>query len=364
MFKILVLVADYPNKYGEKNLMYVHVRNKYYLKMGMSVHVLNFRTSIKYNYEGIEVISLNDYNHNFENYDILICHAPNIRNHFLFLCSHHQEFKKIIFFFHGHEIVPLSKVYPKPYEYKRQNVMMYTFRKIYDSLKLEIWHTYFQKILYKSEFVFVSNSLANEFKYYLKLNDETLDGHTHVIYNSVSDVFELNNYCTNNVKHYDFITIRNNLDSSVYCIDLVYNYALKFPNLKFLIIGKGEWFNNYPILDNITWINKVLNHNQMIDYINDSKCAFMLTRRDTQGVMSCELATFGIPLITSNIGICKEVFDNFDNVVLINNNEYLNIDKISNELSENCPYKKNTKYFFKNTIKREIDLIQKSIINE
>ena len=34
----------------------------------------------------------------------------------------------------------------------------------------------------------------------------------------------------------------------------------------------------------------------------------MPTRADAQGVMACEMATFGIPLITSNIDVCKEVF--------------------------------------------------------
>ena len=38
--KVLVLVEDYPSN-TSKILMYVHVRNKYYMKKGMEVTVLN-----------------------------------------------------------------------------------------------------------------------------------------------------------------------------------------------------------------------------------------------------------------------------------------------------------------------------------
>ena len=44
-------------------------------------------------------------------------------------------------------------------------------------------------------------------------------------------------------------------------------------------------------------------------------------RADAQGVMACEMATFGIPLITSNIDVCKEVFEGFENVAFIDNND-------------------------------------------
>lgn len=42
MKKILVLVQDYPNNNGGVALMYVHVRNKYYIQHNIDVTVLNF----------------------------------------------------------------------------------------------------------------------------------------------------------------------------------------------------------------------------------------------------------------------------------------------------------------------------------
>ena len=41
------------------------------------------------------------------------------------------------------------------------------------------------------------------------------------------------------------------------------------------------------------------------------------------------MATFGIPLITSNIDVCKEVFEGFENVAFIDNeDEKINIEPI------------------------------------
>lgn len=55
MKNILVLVQDYPNNEGSVALMYVHVRNKYYIQHGINVTVLNFSTSKNYSIDGIRV---------------------------------------------------------------------------------------------------------------------------------------------------------------------------------------------------------------------------------------------------------------------------------------------------------------------
>lgn len=41
--KILVLVQNYPDNDGGVALIYVHVRNKYYIQHDIDVTVLNFR---------------------------------------------------------------------------------------------------------------------------------------------------------------------------------------------------------------------------------------------------------------------------------------------------------------------------------
>ena len=83
----------------------------------------------------------------------------------------------------------------------------------------------------------------------------------------------------------------------------------------------------------------------------------MLTRRDTQGVMACELATYGIPLITSDIPICHEVFDDMEKVYFIDNAQ-VGLIKLTDYLIAIPEGEKSKKFFSGSTIKREVDLIK------
>ena len=216
----------------------------------------------------------------------------------------------------------------------------------------------FKKIANKAEFIFVSNCLHNEFQKYVRLSDGDLKGHVHIINNSVGKVFEDNSYKCEGDKKYDFITIRNNMDSSTYCIDLVCKLAEKNQNFSFLVIGKGNFFKNKSKPDNITWIDEYLNHEDILNCVNQARCALMLTRRDTQGVMSCELVTYGIPLITSDLPVCREIFEKIPSVAFMNNEvENENFSQIYvNILKE---YRtKIDKFGYGNTVEREENIIK------
>lgn len=357
--KILVLVQDYPNNCGGKSLMYTHIRNIYYKKNNINIVVLNFSSDKNYEIDGIEVITLKSYKANKNNFDILICHAPNLKNHYRFLKVYKNDFKKIIFIFHGHEILRKSKEYPKPYKFKKHLFIIRLIDDLYDYIKLKVWRRYFMKVINKSEFIFVSNWIFNKFLEYVKIPKRIIINHCTVINNCVGEIFENNNYDYISEKKYDFITIRSNIDASTYCIDLLNQIAYKFSNFNFLLIGKGEYFKYEEKASNLLFINQNLSHKDLINYINQSKCALMLTRNDTQGVMSCELATYGIPLITSDISVCKEVFKYFTNVSLVNNNLDFDLENILQQLTINQNIKKCEKYFSKNTILKEIEIFER-----
>ncbi len=366
MKKILVAVADYPNNEGNTSMMFVHIRNKYYIQHGIEVTVLNFKAENEYIFDGIQVISRTEYKKTNIPYDVLVMHAPNIRNHYRFLICNEKFFTRILFFFHGHEILKINEVYPKPYYYlKEKNRARKAIQGMYDNYKLYLWRRYFPKIAFKSDFVFVSHSLFSEFKKYVKLSEANLLNHVHIINNSVGHIFETEQYSSTGTKDYDFITIRSDIDSSVYCVDLVCKLAERFPNKNFLLIGKGRWFqhNNKPL--NITWIDQKLSHGDLIRCVDNSRYALMLTRRDTQGVMACELATYGIPLITSDLKVCKEMFQDFENVQMCSNDfNKLNLDKICSRLEQNRTNRKNDKFGYYNTVFREELLIKQIKENE
>ncbi|PWM78591.1 MAG: glycosyltransferase family 1 protein [Phascolarctobacterium sp.] len=356
MNKILVITTDYPNNAGKVSLQYVHTRNVEYLKFGITVTVLNFAAKENYEIDGIRVITLKTYQTEKNNFNLLISHAPNLRQHLVFLLQYGKYFQKYIFFFHGHEVLRCNKVYPKPYSYISHNLFLEYLRDIYDIIKLKVWHYYFLLNLKKSNFIFVSKWMLNEFEKWVKIDRKELSGRYEITYNSVGQIFEIEQYNTDVKKIYDFITIRSNMDGSKYCIDVVNKIAEDNPNYKFLIVGRGKFFKYNQKSKNVCWMNKNLRHNEMIDLLNKSRCALMPTRTDAQGVMACEMATFGIPLVTTDLPVCHEVFDTFVNVQYIANNRKINCKDLLNKV--NFIFKKNCEYFIENTIIKEIKLLK------
>lgn len=356
--RVLVLAADYSHPDGRIMLHYIHTRNLYYMQHDIDVTVINFRAEQRYVLDGIEVLTLEDYRKTPEEYDILVCHAPNIRNHYLFLKRYQQRFKRILFFFHGHEVIRLNS-YPKPYSYVSQSSSLKRLmRNAYDTLKLSLWRKYLPKLAPKSQFVFVSDWMQQEFYRFTRIKPETLCGHCYMIHNVVGQVFETHSYNGAGPKEYDFITIRSDIDGSTYAVDIVNLLAQSNPNLRFLVVGKGNFFRHVPKAENLTWIEGTLPHGQMLEWLNRSRCALMPTRHDTQGLMSCEFATYGLPLITSDIKVCQEMFDGFTNVALISNNDTsLDLGNIVEKLCAGVPYEKNPRFFAENTVLKEIALI-------
>lgn len=362
--KVLVLATNYPDLEGNIALFYIHTRCKYYVENNIDVEVINFSASKKYVIDGVKVITLQDYiNSQQKSYDILISHAPNLRQHYKFLKKYGANFEKHIFFFHGHEVLKINKVYSKPYKYMRSKNRF--LQDIYDSFKLKVWHHYFLKNNDKSYYVFVSNWMKKEFLKWTKIDENLIKEHSYITYNSVDEEFEKDQYNYDSEKKYDFITIRGNIDGSKYCIDLVNDLAYRNPDKKFLVVGKGRFFDINQKSPNIEFIKENYTHNQIIEKLNQSKCALMPTRTDAQGLMACEMATFGIPLITSDIEVCHEIFDEFKNVNYLNNKlgEGLSLVELYKNIIKKNDKKKCEKYVLKNTCNEEITIL-KQVVGE
>lgn len=358
--KVLVLAEQYST--NEKiSQAFIHTRNCEYIKNNIDVDVISFATKEQYNLDGIEVFPLDKFSEkcDVEKYDIVISHAPNIRNHCKFINKNIKKINKIVFFFHGHEVLISKEIYPKPYDFvKKDNFVKETIRNVYDRVKLIYMSKFLNKVLEKSTYVFVSEWMYKQFNKNIKIREEKYKDKSHIIYNSMGNIFLEKNYDINQKKEYDFITIRNILDVSKYSIDLVIEIAKKNPKYKFLVIGKGEIFNYYKPPKNLKFELRNLKHTEIIEYLNKSKYALMPTRADAQGVMMCEMATFGIPVITSDISVCNDVLGDIENVRLISNN-IENID-INDTINNLYPAKsKCEKFSYNNTIKREIKLLMR-----
>ena len=212
----------------------------------------------------------------------------------------------------------------------------------------------------KSTFVFVSHWMLDEFLKWTRIPFDAISKKCEITYNCIGKAFEDAVYDSDIQKEYDFITIRSYMDGSKYCIDLVNQLAFANPAMKFLVVGKGEFFDHYEKAPNLTWMNQTMNHQEILQAIQTARCALMPTRTDAQGLMMCEMASTGMPLITSDIPVCHEVFDEFDNVALINNDlKDVDLRGVLDELSKNMPYSKNPKYFNAKTSQFEIDLMNR-----
>lgn len=362
--KLLVLATDYPRLDGYVSQYFIHTRNKEYVNSGLDITVLSFTAEFNYYIDGVNVITYKNLISKLDTtkFDILISHAPNLRNHYLFLNKYGRNFKKFIFFFHGHEVLVSSKVYPKQYSYtKNASVLFNIFIEIYDFLKLKLWKTFFTKHASKSEFIFVSQWMYDMFIRFVNINPLILEKKTHIIYNSIGKNFETAKYEKKLDKAYDFITIRNLLDKSKYCIDVIHRLAVKNPEYKFCVIGKGEFFNYNNKPNNLEFLEQHLTHDEVIEYLNKSKFALMPTRADAQGVMACEIASFGIPLITSDISVCREVFEDFENVIYIDNDSNVDFNSFNLKQYEKKEFIINNKFFAEKTIGKEIELFKKIV---
>lgn len=356
MIKVLVLVAEYPDLRGGIGLMYVHTRNMEYKKAGIDVDVLNFSASDSYVIDGIRVMKPSDVDAiDCKQYDMLILHAANLRNHYHFLKKHRSDFEKIVFFYHGHEIMRINHEYSKPYPYMEKRGLKSFFQDCYDNLKIAIWRRWLTKNIDKCHFIFVSGWMKNVFDKNLRLR-ASLDGKYMIAYNCVGNAFEEGHYRSGCVKKYDFVTIRGVLDNSKYAVDIVNRLAENTPNAEFLLIGRGGYFSHYKKAANLEWRDCWLSQEEIVKVLDQCRYALMPTRTDAQGLMMCEMAAFGIPVITSDIPVCHEVFDGFSNAFFINNEDAaLGLEKF---LQMPSVSKKDTRFFKKRTVTNEIGFIK------
>lgn len=319
--KILVLTQDYPSIDKPYAMSYVHSRNVEYEKLNHSVRVVNFLAKKNYQFDSIDVYPFSQ--DLVEWADIIVSHAPNVKNHIRALKS--VEGKKIVFFFHGHEVLHQYGDYPAPYVWKKEKSSKKIFIKIYDHLKMIVIKSFLKKCSTKNKVacVFVSDWMKRQFVKNLSLNPTDL-GQYKIIPNACNSAFLMNSYVFNvEGKLADSITIRP-LDDSKYAVDLVVETALNNPNLEFHIYGKGNYFTFNEKPKNVTVINQFIQQKDIPELLNKYRFAMMPTRYDAQGVMMCEMATYGIPLVTTDFEVCTEMLKGFENVTIIPEQEFTN----------------------------------------
>lgn len=362
MKKIIEITSRYPLQEREKSYggIFYHTRNVRYVEKGIDVTVISYSTDSSYEIDGVKVITVNDYKKLDGQWDVLLCHAPD-RNTYAFLKKYSESFKHIFFIIHGNEVLKINRYYEKEYPYlHKSSFMKRVIQGIRDEFKVFMWGNLYSRLSYKSEWIFVSNWMYEEFIKNIKIDEKIVKNKSYIIYNCVAKEFEEGVYDFDTVKEYDFVTIRGNFDTQKYCVDIVNEVAKLNPKYKFLLVGQGKFFEFYDKADNLTVINSILTHEDIKLLLSKCQIALMPTRHDAQGVMMCEMATYGIPMITSDIRVCREVLEGFKNVFFINNDSWeIDIQSFFDDIDKKVS--KNSKFYMENTCDKEIELINKVI---
>lgn len=319
MNKVLVLSEGYPSKEKIYNQAFIHSRNIEYIKQGVSVDVLAFSSQENYSYEGVNVYS-EKHDFDLDGYDAVVSHAPNIKNHYRFIKKNKLKLNNVVLFFHGHEVLRVNDYYPGNYPWQESTpYIKKVLRRVYDSVKLKLIKGLLSEENVRA--VFVSHWMLDEGLACLGIKSLQKNKYK-VINNPINVAFSGSNYAFDNAgKKADFITIRP-LDGKKYAVDKVVDLANANPEFIFHIYGKGHFFRHTVKPANVEVFDTFVEQKNIPELLDKYKAAIMPTRLDAQGVMMCEMASYGIPTIVSDLPVCHEMLDGFDNVTFINNDNF------------------------------------------
>ncbi|OYQ80597.1 hypothetical protein B9T19_04975 [Ignatzschineria sp. F8392] len=320
--KLLVLSETYPHINSIYQMAYVHSRNIQYKKQGVKIDVLSFSAKSAYKYENITVLPSTTYI-DFSNYDAVVSHAPNIRNHYRIIRKNLKKIKNLVLFFHGHEALIIDRYYPAPYPWQKQkNAFFSLARKFYDHFKLYLLKNLLKKGNVRA--IYVSQWMKDEATHCMKLSDK-INNKNIIINNSINEAFYKERYSPTLNLLADFITIRP-LDGPKYAIDKVVELAHFNPEFSFHIYGKGDYFQHNTLPPNVKIFDQFIEQKSIPVLLNKYRAAIMPTRLDAQGVMMCEMASYGIPTIVSNLPVCREMLSEFSNCIFIDNSNFCDTD--------------------------------------
>lgn len=318
--KVLVLCSGYPSKSNPYNCTWAHTRNRYYVQNDVSVDVLVNEAVQPYSIDGVDVVSRSCAEDRLAKgaYDCVLSHSPNIRWHIPFLLK--VDSVPIVLFMHGSESMFINLDYPEPYSFERPSFISYVARNVYDFLKFRLLKRFILSRKKNIHIVFVSEWMKSMFSKNVFDVDNAVVDHS-VINNSLNKKFLELTYEPLSEFSADFVTLRR-LDNSKYAIDLVVEMAAGNPDKTFHIYGRGRYFSFNACPSNVKVFDRHIEADEIPVLLNSYRFALMPTRCDAQGVMVCEMAAYGMPVITSDIDVSHEMFDGVPNVKLLPLSEF------------------------------------------
>ena len=320
--KILVLAASYPSEAKIYESAFIRPRVVAYHQAGHQVSVLNFKATEAYCLDGVQVLSPGDLQRQDWDWDLCVFHAPNLRNHLAFIVRNWSRLPAVCFTFHGHEVMYLNLSYPEPFAWNRGR--FYRIQRFaqhcYDAFKLLLLRGTLEVLSWRNQgllLLFVSEDFRRTATRNLALGDGKWASKSAVVWNPLAEEFlRMRHHCHKPLA--DFLTIRP-VDGSKHCIDLVVECARQNPGHSFHVYGEGSYFHHHQAPPNLTHFPHFVANKQIAELLTKYRGALMPSRCDSHGVMMCELAVTGMPLLASDIAVHLEALGGFPNVSFLNN---------------------------------------------
>ena len=357
MNNILVVCQDYPDDAHPYKMAWAHTRNVFYQSAGLSTTVCSFSATSGYTFQSLPVVPGSMLTRDFvSKFDLVALHSPNMRNHLWALRGIRSV--PFVVFCHGTESLYVNKDYPEPYPFMRQSVLSRVIRDAYDMLKMKVLKRFILNRKDRAVVVFVSEWMRDKFFANVGNLDE-LGVTYHIIHNPLWTDFLSRNYRDEaaSAPSADFVTLRR-LDFSKYAVDQVCSLAEHNPQYSFHLVGTGDYFKHYAKPGNLTLINKHIPQSGLADFLSDYRCALMPTRVDAQGVMVCEMAVFGMPVITSDAPVCHEMLEGFPNVKFLPSGLFASRLADSDFPPSAGPHSAPPRFTSENTVQKEVALFQ------
>lgn len=319
--KLLVICQEYPSDQNRSVSSFAHSRNCYYEQLGHEVSVLSFSARQPYKIDGIHVAPEYCFSGALAKFDAWIIHMPNVRNALRFLIKNRCDLKRLAMIIHGHEFTAWQSEVPQyfPFLASVRGRAWHNFLKLYDWLKLRVWNLYFRtRMGAHTKIVFVSSFMQILAEKHIGISFDRLKIDYRVIHNPIHRAFVDQNYRVSEQPLADFVTLRP-FDEPKYGVDLLVEIAKRHPQFTFHLYGRGHYFDKVSPPPNLKVLRGVFPADELPGLLNQYRAAILPTRWDSQGVLMCEVASFGMPLWVSDIQICQQMVSRFENVRFFSN---------------------------------------------